>query len=173
MWSNMWSRKLYHSFAQLSTEVIGDNCEVEGEYATFGAVEPFWCSSSQTRRPTNWATPGNIKFRKAKKIREVVKYVVKHILATYFIVRTARNSHSERPFGGCRCQVVRTPSTLPKQAQYTWVVDFVGYYTSDWVKMQGEYAKNRVSKGGQRASSKGAMSVVKGGRRVSSGVAKE
>ena len=58
-WSNMWSRKLYHSFVQLSTEVIRGNCEDKGEHATFGAVEPFWCSSSQTRRPTNWATPGS------------------------------------------------------------------------------------------------------------------
>ena len=57
-WSNMWSRKSYHSFAQLSTEVIGGNCKDKGEYATFGAVELFWCSCSQTRRPTNWATPG-------------------------------------------------------------------------------------------------------------------
>ena len=56
LWSNMWSRKFYHSFAQLSTEVIGDNCEDKREYPTFGAVEPLWCSSTQTR----WATPGNI-----------------------------------------------------------------------------------------------------------------
>ena len=62
LWSNMWSKKLYHSFAGLSTEVIRGICEDKGEYATFGAVEPFWCSSSQTRRPTNWATPGSIRF---------------------------------------------------------------------------------------------------------------
>ena len=28
------------------------NQVVTGEYPTFGAVEPFWCSSSQTRRPS-------------------------------------------------------------------------------------------------------------------------
>ena len=54
----MWSRKFYHSFAQLSTEVIRGNWVVIWEYATFWEVEPFWGSSSQTRRPTNWATPG-------------------------------------------------------------------------------------------------------------------
>ena len=57
-WSNMWSRKFYHSFAQLSTEVIGGNYGVTGECTTFGAVEPNWCSSSQSRRATNCATPG-------------------------------------------------------------------------------------------------------------------
>ena len=57
-WSNMWSRKFYHSFTQLSTEVIGGNCEVTGEYPTFGAIEPIWCSCSQSRRATNCATPG-------------------------------------------------------------------------------------------------------------------
>ena len=60
LWSNMWSRKFYHIFAQLSTEVIAGFYGVTREYATFREVEPFWCSSSQTRRPTNWATPGNI-----------------------------------------------------------------------------------------------------------------
>ena len=53
----MWSRKFYHSFAQLSTEVIGDNNELKGEYATFGAVEPFWCSSSQRKHITNLTEP--------------------------------------------------------------------------------------------------------------------
>ena len=62
LWSNMWSRKFYHIFTQLSTEVIKGNCEDKREYATFREVEPIWCSSSQTRRPTNWATPGNIQF---------------------------------------------------------------------------------------------------------------
>ena len=57
-WSNMWSRKFYHIFAELSTEVIRGNCGVTGEYATFREVEPFWCSSSQSRRATNCATPG-------------------------------------------------------------------------------------------------------------------
>jgi len=57
----MWSRKFYHSFAQLSMEAIRGNCEVKGEYPTFREVEPVWCSSSQTRRPTNWATPGNVR----------------------------------------------------------------------------------------------------------------
>ena len=60
LWSNMWSREFYHSFEELSTEVIRGICEAKGEYPTFGAIEPIWCSSSQTRRPTNWATPGNI-----------------------------------------------------------------------------------------------------------------
>ena len=55
----MWSRKFYHSYAQLSSEVIRGTYEDKGEYTTFGAVEPFVCSSSQTRRPTNWATPGS------------------------------------------------------------------------------------------------------------------
>ena len=54
----MWSRKFYHSFAQLSTEVIRGNCKAKGKYATFEAVEPYECSSSQTRRATNCATPG-------------------------------------------------------------------------------------------------------------------
>ena len=39
---------------------------------------------TQIKRPTNWATPGNIKLRKAKKIREVVKSVVKHIFDYLF-----------------------------------------------------------------------------------------
>ena len=54
----MWSRKICHIFAQLSVEVIRGNCGETGEYATFPALEPFECSSTQTRRPTNWATPG-------------------------------------------------------------------------------------------------------------------
>ena len=54
----MWSKKFYHSFTQLSTEGIGGNCEDKEKITTFREVEPFWCSSSQTRRPTNWATPG-------------------------------------------------------------------------------------------------------------------
>ena len=58
LWSNMWSRKFYHSFAQLSKAVFEGFQRVMGEYSTFGAVELFVCSSSQTRRPTNWATPG-------------------------------------------------------------------------------------------------------------------
>ena len=49
-WSNMWSRKFHHGFAQLSTKVIGGNCEVTGEYPTFQEVELFWCSSTQSRR---------------------------------------------------------------------------------------------------------------------------
>ena len=57
-WSNMWSRKFYHSFAQLSTEVIRGNWGVTGQLPTFGAIEPVWCSSSQMWRPTNWAIPG-------------------------------------------------------------------------------------------------------------------
>ena len=145
----MWSRKFYHNFDELSTAVIRGIFEDKGEYATFWEVEPIWCSSSQTRRPTNWATPG---YEVKEKFAKWSNLWSNTFLTTYFIVRTARNPHSGRLFGGCRCQVVRTPSTLPKQAHYTWVVDFVGYYTSDWVKMQGEYAKNRVSKGGQRAS---------------------
>ena len=56
----MWSRKFYHIFDELSTEVIRGNCEDKREYATFREVEPIECSSSQTRRPTNWATPGNM-----------------------------------------------------------------------------------------------------------------
>ena len=51
LWSNMWSRKFYHSFAKLSTEIIRGIGEDKGEYAIFREVEPFWCSSSQTRRP--------------------------------------------------------------------------------------------------------------------------
>ena len=54
----MWSRKFYHIFDELSTEVIRGICEDKGECATFGAVEPFWCFSFQIKRPTNWATPG-------------------------------------------------------------------------------------------------------------------
>ena len=50
LWSNMWSRKFYHSFAQLSTEVIAGFHRVTREYATFREVEPFWCSSSQSKR---------------------------------------------------------------------------------------------------------------------------
>ena len=59
-WSNMWSREFYHIFEELSTEVIRGNCEQTGEYPTFGVVEPFWCSCSQSRRATNCATPGYI-----------------------------------------------------------------------------------------------------------------
>ena len=58
LWSNMWSRKFYRIFDELSTAVFAGVRGVTGEQATFGAVEPFWCSSSQSRRATNCATPG-------------------------------------------------------------------------------------------------------------------
>ena len=54
----MWSRKFYHIFGKHSTAVFAGFYGVTGEYATFGAVEPIWCSSTQIKRPTNWATPG-------------------------------------------------------------------------------------------------------------------
>ena len=54
----MWSREFYHIFGELSRAVIGGVCVETGECTTFRSVEPVWCSGSQIKRPTNWATPG-------------------------------------------------------------------------------------------------------------------
>jgi hypothetical protein len=54
----MWSRKISRRFDEFFARIIKGNCKEIGEYATFQSVEPNECSSSQTRRPTNWATPG-------------------------------------------------------------------------------------------------------------------
>ena len=59
MWSNMWSEEFYHKFSELSRRESGDIC---GETGAFPIFRKGWRSrslSTQTRRPTNWATPGN------------------------------------------------------------------------------------------------------------------
>ena len=60
----MWSREFYHIFRILSRAAIGGICGEKEACATFREVEPVWCSSSQTRRPTNWATPGYLIMKK-------------------------------------------------------------------------------------------------------------
>ena len=44
--------------ANFQEGVIGEFADKRGLFAIFLVVVRFWDSSSQTRRPTNWATPG-------------------------------------------------------------------------------------------------------------------
>ena len=126
MWSNVWSRKFYHIFTQLSTGVNKGICEVKGEYATFKAVEPFWCSSSQTRRDTNFAIPGYSisaiiprRGRKSKIFLSVVIYVVKAaFMPLSAIGGNPANAGVTRRCGVSPCPVPDTATALPNQARY-------------------------------------------------------
>ena len=110
-WSNMWSRKFYHGFAQLSTGVIKGICEVKGEYATFREVEPFWCSSSQTRRPTNWATPGYTLLTHRKQARFLLRCPISSSLPKQHRQLSTAATHSA-PFIRHRRRSPRSPTAL-------------------------------------------------------------
>ena len=62
MWSNMWSKEFYHKFPELSRGKNGDICGYSGLVPIFSERWRKRSPGSQTRRPTNWATPGYRKY---------------------------------------------------------------------------------------------------------------
>ena len=104
-WSNMWSKKFYHSFTQLSTAVFAEVHGITGEYPTFGAVEPIWCSSSQSRRAS--------------------------CCGTRYLPRCRSNIVSYRPLPLTRLpSSVTGGGRLVPQLRYTWISLYSkGFYT--------------------------------------------
>ena len=61
MWSNMWSEEFYHKFLELSRGESWDICGDSGLVLIFSERWRKRSPGTQIKRPTNWATPGNIK----------------------------------------------------------------------------------------------------------------
>ena len=125
----MWSRKFYHNFDELSTAVIRGIFEDKGEYATFWEVEPIWCSSSQSRRATNCATPGYLSVNIAGYPKQA-RFLLR---CPKFSTRCLLEKFRPLPLA-CLASSATGSARLAPQLRYTRMDQ--GYYTESVWKMQ-------------------------------------